>query len=117
MEITRALTDPAVLVEIGARLRRHRLRLDLTQQQLADNAAVSKRTVERLEAGESTQLSSFLRVCRALDLLDRFEDLVPEPLPSPVEQLERQGRERQRASGKTGEEPPPTDRWTWGDED
>ena len=116
MEIDHSLTDPAVLAEIGARLRRHRLRNDQTQRQLADAAAVSKRTVERLEAGQSTQLSSFLRVCRALGLLDRFEDLVPEPLPSPVEQLRRQGRERQRASGRVGDEPGPSEPWRWGDE-
>lgn len=116
MEISHSLTDPAVLAEIGARLRRHRLRHNQTQRQLADAAAVAKRTVERLEAGESTQLSSFLRVCRALGLLDRFEDLVPEPLPSPVEQLQRQGRERQRASGRTDEEPGPSEPWRWGDE-
>jgi hypothetical protein len=77
---------------------------------------VSKRTVERLESGEvATQLSGFLRVCRALGLLERFELLLPEPVPGPMEQLKRQGRKRQRATGKKAA----TDAakpWTWGDE-
>ena len=114
MKIGPHATDDAVLGELGARLRRHRLRRDQTQQQLADEAGVSKRTVERLEAGESTQLSSFLRICRALGLLEGFDALAPEPLPSPIERLRGQGSERQRASGK-GDEPAPP--WRWGDED
>ena len=47
----------------------------------------------------SVQLVSFLRIVRALDLLDRLEAAVPEPGPSPVELGVMQGRERQRASG------------------
>jgi hypothetical protein len=72
--------------------------------------------VERLEAGESTQLSSLIRILRALGLLDRFEALVPEPLPSPIEQLQLQGKQRQRASGRSAEDEPAEGGWTWGDD-
>ena len=41
--------------------------------------------MERLEAGAvATQLSGFIRVRRVLDLLDRFEVFIPEPVPNPV---------------------------------
>ena len=77
-----------------------RLERNLTQAALAAEAGVSKRTVGRLEAGEvATQLSGFVRVCRALGLLERFELLVPEPLPSPLAQLASRGKTRKRASG------------------
>ena len=113
------VSDAAVLQDLGARLAARRLALNLTQAQLADEAGVSKRTIERLESGATaTQLSAFLRVCRVLGLQDRLDQLVPEPAPSPVAQLKLRGRTRKRASGQaTGEhegvgEPKPK-RWTW----
>jgi hypothetical protein len=54
-------------------------------------------------------------VCRALDLLDRFELLVPEPVPGPVDQLKRRGRKRQRASAKR-KTAVSSKKWQWGDE-
>mgnify|MGYP000461714881 CR=1 FL=1 len=47
----------------------------LTQADLAHEAGVSKRTVERIEAGASAQMASLIRIFRVLDLmpaLDRF---------------------------------------------
>ena len=115
MKITKQATDGVVLNELGKRLARIRLDRNLTQAQLATQAGVSKRTVERLEAGTvGTQLSGFIRVCRALDVIERFDLLVPEPVPSPVEQLKMAGRKRQRAStSKTAE--PSAKKWQWGD--
>jgi len=115
MRITKQATDEAILNELGERLARIRLDRNLTQAQLATQAGVSKRTVERLEAGTvGTQLSGFIRVCRALEVIERFDLLVPEPVPSPVEQLKMAGRKRQRAS--TGKPAKPSDKnWQWGD--
>ena len=101
MKITKQATDEAVLSELGGRLAQVRLERNLTQAQLAEQAGVSKRTVERLESGSvATQLSGFIRVCRVLDLVERFDLLVPEPVPSPVEQLKLRGRKRRRASAR-----------------
>ena len=110
-------SDQAILATLGARLKRARLALDLTQAHLADEAGVSKRTVERLEAGGSTQLSTFVRILRVLGLLDNLDAFLPERRPQPMDLLERQGRERQRASGR--EVRPAAiaqGAWTWGDE-
>lgn len=107
--------DGALLQELGGRLSRRRLELNLTQEEVAQEAGVSKRTVERLEAGHSTQLTPFLRICRALDLLDRFDLLLPEPVPSPMELLRFRGRERKRATGMR-ETPPPSTPWRWGED-
>jgi len=105
----------ALLSELGGRLARVRLDRNLTQAELAEQAAVSKRTVERLESGAAaTQLSGFLRVCRALGLLERFDTLVPESLPSPIAQLKLRGKQRRRASSaKTPDRP--AKKWVWGD--
>ena len=115
MKISKLATDDVVLHELGGRLAKVRLDRNLTQAQLAAQAGVSKRTVERLEAGTvGTQLSGFIRVCRALDELERFNLLVPEPIPSPVEQLKRAGRIRQRASSSRLAKHP-AKKWRWGD--
>ncbi len=115
MKISTQLSDDLVLKELGARLARIRLDRNLTQADLSDRAGVSKRTLERLEAGEvGTQLSGFIRICRALEMLERLEVLIPAPLPSPIAQLKLRGKQRRRASGgKTSavsEKP-----WTWGE--
>jgi transcriptional regulator with XRE-family HTH domain len=110
---------------------RARLARNLTQAGLAEQAGVSKRTLERLESGEvAMQLSGFVRVCRALGLAGRLESFIPETVPSPIAQLKMQGRTRQRASGqraepklarkttsKTAAMNQPKNRlpWTWGE--
>jgi len=116
MKMTKQATDEAILAELGGRLAKIRLERNLTQAQLAEQAGVSKRTVERLESGAvATQLSGFIRVCRVLDVIEQFDRLIPEPLPSPVAQLKLRGRKRRRASG-TKATKPVTKKWQWGDE-
>jgi transcriptional regulator with XRE-family HTH domain len=116
VRIAKQTTDKAVLSELGGRLAGARLERNLTQAQLAAQAGVSKSTVQRLESGSvATHLSGFIRVCRVLDLVERFDLLVPEPVPSPVEQLKLRGRKRQRASAK-GKAKASPQKWQWGDE-
>jgi transcriptional regulator with XRE-family HTH domain len=116
MKITKQTTDDAVLVELGGRLARIRLERNLTQAQVAEQSGVSKRTIERLETGAvATQLSGFIRVCRVLNLLDRFVTLISEPVPSPVAQLKLRGRQRRRAS-TTKAAKSSAKKWQWGNE-
>jgi transcriptional regulator with XRE-family HTH domain len=115
MKIEPGMADDVTLRELGERLARARLERNLTQGALANQAGVSKRTVERLESGEvATKLSGFLRVCRVLGLMERFNALIPEPVPSPIAQLKLQGRKRKRASGKRAAASSPK-KWTWDD--
>jgi transcriptional regulator with XRE-family HTH domain len=117
MKIEHAISDEAVLSEIGSRLATVRLSRNQTQAQLAAEAGISLRTLSRLESGEvATQLSGFVRVCRALDLLGGINNFVPEPAPSPLAMLKLHGRSRKRAStsGRAGRLT--TKAWTWGDQ-
>jgi putative transcriptional regulator len=115
MAILIGATDERVLMELGERLARHRLNQNLTQGQLAREAGVSKRTVVRLENGQSGQLTNLLRVLRALGLLGNLDALVPGPLASPIEALKAKRKERRRAS-PGGKKPKTNLPWTWGDE-
>jgi transcriptional regulator with XRE-family HTH domain len=115
MEISRYLSDDAVLAEIGARLTSLRLDLQLTQADLAEQAGVSKRTVERIETGASAQMSSMIRVLRQLDVLPNLDQMIPESLPRPMDLLKRKNKLRQRASSRSGRKPS-DESWAWDDE-
>jgi putative transcriptional regulator len=119
MRISIQDTDDAVLEELGARLRRIRLERNLSQAELAEAAGIGRVTLQRIEDGQSASLTSLVRILRALSLLEGLNQLVPEPVPSPIEELKRQGRQRQRAGSspaprKPAEQPPSS--WRWGDE-
>jgi transcriptional regulator with XRE-family HTH domain len=109
------MADTALLHILGTRIARLRVAQNLTQAQLAERAGLGLRTVQRLEQGEAaTQLSGFVRVCRALGVADGFDVLLPEPPISPLAQLKSYGKQRKRASAfKIAE---PTTPWKWGDE-
>ena len=107
-------TDDAVLAELGSRLGAVRLSRNLTQAELAKEAGVSKRTLERIEAGQSAQITSFIRILRALDLLERLELLLPPAQPGPMDLLKRAGKAPQRASGRSSAHPQP---WTWAEDE
>ena len=114
MKIDAMLVDDAVLKELGRRLTAIRLGLNLSQRQLAERAGLGFRTIQRLEQGEAaTQLSGFVRVCRALGLLERLDQLFAEPPPSPLAQLRLQENQRRRASGRRRSAGGET-QWTWG---
>ena len=115
MKISSQIPDEALLRELGSRLTCARLAQNLTQAALAERAGVAKRTVERLESGAvATQLSGFLRVCRALGLIEGLETLVPVSAASPMAQLKLQGRKRKRAS-KAKSAKVAHKKWTWGE--
>lgn len=110
-------TDAAVLEEIGNRLAHRRIETGLTQSELARQAGVGRSTVERLEAGNSTQVSSFIRVLRVLGLLEQFVALVPKRGPRPMDLLQAKRKIRQRAAKKTQPSAQkPAREWTWSDD-
>lgn len=58
--------------EIGENLRAWRKLLNLTSQQVADRAGISRPTLRKLENGESVGLHVFLSVTQALGIADRM---------------------------------------------
>ena len=115
MVIRANMSDDAVLEELGNRLQQWRLDLRLTQAELAEQAGIGKRTVERLERGASVQLVSLVRIFRVLGLMEALGELLPQSGPRPMDLLRLQGKRRQRASSSRhrheNDEP-----WLWGDE-
>lgn len=122
MRLDELMTDRAVLAELGARLERHRVERNLTQDQIADLAGLGRATLQRLERGESVQMTSMVKLLRALDLLGGLDAAVPARVELPIAQLEREQRRRarRRATGRRVDAPASQDSeqpWTWGDEE
>jgi transcriptional regulator with XRE-family HTH domain len=111
------LTDDVLLAELGERLARQRIAHGMTQPQLAEAAGVGRATLQRLERGESVQLTSLVRVLRSLDLLGALDALVPETAISPLAELERARRSPRRRVRETDAADPAAEPWTWGDDE
>jgi putative transcriptional regulator len=94
-----AISDQAVLEELGRRVQIHRLNMNLTQAAVAEKAGVSRRALQKLESGESCTLLVLIRILRALGRLDALDAFLPEPGLSPLQLAKLKGRERKRASG------------------
>jgi transcriptional regulator with XRE-family HTH domain len=100
MKITGLLNDDAVLAELGARIARRRVDMQLTQATVAEQAGIAKRTLERMEAGQASQLATLVRVLRVLDAASGLDNVIPESGPRPMDLLKRKGKVRKRASGQ-----------------
>jgi len=57
-------------VQIGEHLASWRKLLNLTAQQVADRAGISRQTLSRLENGDPVGYASFLSVARALGIVE-----------------------------------------------
>ncbi len=117
MNITKMMTDEAVLAETGKRIARYRIDQQMTQAALAEQAGVSKRTVERVEAGASVQFSTIIRILRTLHLLPGLDRMIPPPSPRPMDLLRQKGKIRQRASSASSLiEVGAGEKWSWSEQ-
>ncbi|MEZ0475803.1 helix-turn-helix domain-containing protein [Luteimonas sp. B3_2_R+30] len=93
------LTPDELLAEVGDRLRRWRLDKRTSQAALAAKAGVSLKALQALEGGHGSALGTYVRVLKALGLLETLDALVPVPLISPIDMLNRRyvKHARQRA--------------------
>ena len=91
------LSDKAILDELGNRIRRLRLRKNITQQALAEATTLSLGVIKSLESGQG-KLSTLVAVLRELGALDQLDHLIPEVTISPIQLARMKGKVRVRAS-------------------
>ena len=114
MQILQTSTNDAILLELGKRLARLRLDRGLTQAEVAREAGIAKRTLERIESGKSGQLASIIRICRVLERLEEIDAWLPESPARPLELLHGRGKPRQRAPGRRSRRVETG--WRWGED-
>jgi transcriptional regulator with XRE-family HTH domain len=95
-----SMTNKRILIEIGSRIKHHRIKKNLTQLELANKSGLSRPAVSMIERGNGANLSSLIEILRMLDLLQNMEYLFPEDEISPIELIKLKGKERKRASSK-----------------
>jgi transcriptional regulator with XRE-family HTH domain len=83
--------------EIGQQLRALRIRRNIDQQQLAEQAGIALNAVKRLESGKGATLASMIKVLSALERAEWLSTLAPAVSISPLQMLKSKSV-RQRAS-------------------
>jgi transcriptional regulator with XRE-family HTH domain len=112
MNIDEISTD-ALLRLLGERLRLARLEANLTQESLANRVGVSTKTVRNAEDGQNISLQTLALLLEGMGRLDAFREFLLPQGPSPIELAERKGRQRQRATGRRGEDQAQDSDWKW----
>lgn len=90
------MSNQAILLEIGKRIREIRIRKNIQQKELSERSGVSLSTVIRLENGSTIALDNLLCILRTLDMLENMEYFLPNPPVSPILMRKLQGRKKQR---------------------
>jgi len=83
--------------EMGQQLRALRIRRNIDQKQLAEQAGVALNAVKNLESGKGSTLTSFIKVLRALERESWLSTLAPSVSISPLQMLKSKS-DRQRVS-------------------
>lgn len=97
--------------ELGQKIKTYRIMKELSQQELEDKTGVSKRSISRLEQGESVQVDNLFKILLALDLGDNIELLVPDQTKRPSFYLDKTDNKPKRVRKKTEK-----NEFKWGDE-
>jgi len=108
MEITSLTPNEAAQLELGRRLEQVRKSQGLSQEMLAAKAGIGVATLRRIEDGRDAQLSSWLKLLRALDMEAAIDALLPETFRSPMAEVLPRGKRAARRSDAS---------FSWGDEE
>lgn len=96
------LPDGEIRHRMGYRIKQRRLRQNLTQATLADQAQISVSTLKKIEGGDIALFDSFMRVLRILGELDVLSPLIEEEELSPNRYYQfmqtQKGKQRKRAT-------------------
>lgn len=85
-------------MELGQQVRAIRLRQNIDQQRLAEQAGVALNAVKNLEGGKGSTVASLTKILRALGRVEWLSTLAPAVSISPLQMLNEKPV-RQRASG------------------
>ncbi|MCW1149102.1 helix-turn-helix domain-containing protein [Flavobacterium lacisediminis] len=95
-----AMSDSAIVSQIGAFIKNERLNSNRTQAQLAKEAGINKWTLGQIENGEAITLLSLIQILRALGVLPLLDIFSIKQEISPIELAKKAQQKRQRARNK-----------------
>ena len=95
-----AMSDAAIIKEIGKRLKQIRLNQNLSQEKLSLLSGIDRITISRMESGRPVTSLTLIQVLRALNKLEILNAFRQEPEISPIKLLKLQEQQRKKASSK-----------------
>ena len=97
------MPDAEILKEFGKRLATIRKAQGYSQTELAKLAGIGVATLRRIESGRDSQLESWLKLLKALDMAPAIDALLPETFNSPMaEVLAGKSQKRRNLSSSSG---------------
>ena len=81
MKITGYESEWVILKELGSRIKQYRIALDITQIDLARKCGISISTETRIENGDDSKMSNYIKIMTALGIIDNINLLIPEEQP------------------------------------
>lgn len=90
------MSDPAILVKLGERIKDYRIRLGLKQSEVAKMSSIGTNTIYKIEKGKPVSILLLISILRTLGLLDNIEMLVPETKLTPMQLLKMQEKKTTR---------------------
>ena len=84
MKIEYLTPETAILTELGRRLARVRKQQGYSQVALAKEAGIGVATLRRIEAGQDSQMETWLKVMKSLRMIASVDALLPENFNSPM---------------------------------
>ena len=81
------LSGTEIIQQLGKRYAQYRKRAKLTQKEVSEQSGLSVFTISGFENGTQTgiSMSAFIKLMRAIGVLNQMEELLPELPPSPKE--------------------------------
>ena len=110
MNIDNLTPNAAILEELGNRLSRIRKQQGHSQEALATAAGIGVATLRRIEDGKDGQLSSWLKILKALRMESAIDALLPETFHSPMAEVLEQKKRPRRSRKRSGPG------FVWGDD-
>lgn len=100
-----AMSDTAIVEELGKQLKKMRLKANMTQQDLADKCGLFRSTISEIENGRIGSLLSIIQILRGLNELELLQTFIVPEVISPLMVAEQQAKYRKRATSKKNTKP------------
>lgn len=109
MKVEYITPENEILKELGKRLARVRKQQGFSQTRLAEKAGLGVATIRRIELGQDSQMESWLKLMKSLQMISAIDALLPETYRSPMTEALSNSKKRRKKKAA------PSDSM-WGDE-
>ena len=112
MKISSNENEKNILTELGQRIKQNRILSNITQVELAEKCGISPSTETRIENGEDSKMSNYIRILSGLNMLSNLDILIPEVQPD-FKAIYEQKTSRKRAKPSNKKT---ASNWTWNED-